>query len=205
MQIDWNNAEGGSWAVSSNWGTPPLTQLPQNGDMVLNALAGKSYTVTSYVDEQMNSLAVGEKVTLDVNNGKFTIDTTGSNAGTMTVNSTLVIYGELDNSKSGTLNFNNATLTGTIKNSNVVTLTGDLKIQTAASLLDTGSEAIQLSGNIKSNGNPATFTNGSDIWGLGQIGDSNLTVSNTGTINATSSAAPLTSVPAETTSPIRAP
>ena len=95
----WINASGGDFALAANWDS---NQVPSTGDDAAIGVPG-TYTVTSAIDETVNSLTTISTATLDITGGTFTIENgtgTGSNAGLIEVD------------VSGTLALNGGTFTG---------------------------------------------------------------------------------------------
>jgi hypothetical protein len=174
----WSSAVDGDFGTASNWnlGFVPTTVIDASIE------AAGTYTVTSSVDQSVNSLTTAKGVTLAVTAGTFTITNgtgTGKNAGTISLTNdpTLQIGGTFENT--GSINLGS---------------TGDptyLVIAGNVSLTGAGDVILSDSSNnfIASNGSAATLTNTANtISGAGSIGDGDgtLTLNNQKTIDATS-------------------
>jgi hypothetical protein len=111
-EISWLNATGGAFNVAADWlgGVPPSA----TDDAVLGPLSSP-YTVTSSVDEDVNSIQLDPSATLSITSGDFTATMgtgTGANAGEISVGPTtsLTAGGDIDNS--GLIQLNQATPAG---------------------------------------------------------------------------------------------
>ena len=181
-----------------------------NNTVILSGTAEANSTVTVY-DGQT---ALGTTVASSTGAWSYTTGTLPNGAQTFTATATdaagntsaasnavdpnIGASTELTGAQSGTLSVANGTtldITGTVDNTGTIALnatgnTADLAVVGAATL--TGAGKVTLSNNagnvIGSNGAAATLTNvNNTISGAGAIGDSHLTLSNQGTINANDS------------------
>ena len=181
----WAQGVSGDWNAASNW-TP--AGVPVAGNTALITTSG-TYAVTSSQDnsvallqiERSATLAIASNTTLDVTGGSGT----GALAGTMTV------------ADAATLDLGTDANSTAFNNSGLIALQGGAdptSLVIAGGVALNGAGKIKLSGTndqILSDGSAAALSNGNatagnTIFGLGTIGDSNLSFVNQarGVINA---------------------
>lgn len=180
--IHWVGGSGSSFNTAANWS--PAT-IPGSGDDALIGLAGAA--VVSSVANQVSTLAVTGTATLTISAGTFTV-TNGTGTGGLANNVTvgngavLSIGGTIVNS-------------GTINESSTGTTTEIVLNQTSNILQGGGKVILSANTNNLILGAKATFeldNQNNQIIGAGDLGDSQMVLSNEGVIDADQSSAALT-------------
>jgi fibronectin-binding autotransporter adhesin len=205
----WTGASGGSWNTSTNWSAG----VPTSSDAVTIGTSSTTVNLNTGAAGAAGSLTIDTSDILSISAETLTVSGATTNSGTITNSGTLNAQGALTNS--GTLN-ENATMTaqstisntGTIAIGNGATMTVDGNISGAGtmSLNSTGNfTELILGANVTLSGGTLTLSNNSQnyifgstsldqltnqetIQGAGQIGHGQMTLVNSGTINANASA-----------------
>jgi len=175
----WKSGINGDWNTAANW----TAGVPAAGIGALITAKG-TYTVTSDGLNSTGTLDMAKGATLDVTGLQLTIASgtgTGALAGNIAVSNAILALG--GGSQSTT--FDN---TGTIRlaSASFIGIADDVELS--------GKGKVDLSGGtIASNGNPAGLLNDDTLFGIGTIGDSNLTLANAtkGVIDADSGTGPI--------------
>jgi hypothetical protein len=166
MNILWTNRLGGDYTTALDW-TPSSVPGP-NDDAEITARG--TYTVTSSIDETVNSLSTAKGATLSISGDTFTITSGVDNDGIIAVsNASTLLAGMTD----GNVTFdNNGTIQLSGGGNTQITATGAFMVAGTATLQGNGEMLLLDDGNqIVGNGSPAVLSNAIHIIGIGNIGD----------------------------------
>jgi fibronectin-binding autotransporter adhesin len=192
---NWTGASGGSWNTSTNWSAG----LPTSSDAVTINTASTVVNLNTGAAGAAGSLTLGSGDTLDVSNETLTDSGTLTNSGTLNVGTssggaTVTVQGATTNT--GTIALGN----NSVFNVAATTLGGTVTLNSTGNVTE-----LVLDGNVTLSGGSLTMsnnannyifgssaldqlTNAETIQGAGHIGNGQMALVNTGTINANASA-----------------
>jgi fibronectin-binding autotransporter adhesin len=192
---NWTGASGGSWNTSTNWSAG----VPTSSDAVTINTASTVVNLNTGAAGAAGSLTLGSGDTLDVSNETLTDSGALTNSGTLNVGTssggaTVTVQGATTNT--GTIALGN----NSVFNVAATTLGGTVTLNSTGNVTE-----LVLDGNVTLSGGSLTMsnnannyifgasaldqlTNAETIQGAGHIGNGQMALVNTGTINANASA-----------------